>query len=82
MHKFIRPGLLAFEHQLSQFAQAPYACGAYVSLADICLIPQLYNARRWGIDVSDLKRIQQIEQACEAHAAFTQAHPDQLRPKD
>jgi glutathione S-transferase len=45
-------------------------------LADICLIPQLYNANRWGVDISGLSRIAAIGSACEALPAFTNAHPD------
>ncbi|MDA5557294.1 maleylacetoacetate isomerase [Shimia sp. MMG029] len=80
MHHFIRPGLTAFEAQLAAFDQTPYACGDSVSLADICLIPQLYNATRWGIDVSDLPRTAAVKSACDALPAFAAAHPDALSP--
>ena len=76
MRHFIRPGLQAFEALLAGFEQTPYCTGAQPGLADICLIPQLYNARRWGADFSDLPRILAVEEACGAHPAFAKAHPD------
>lgn len=76
MHHFIRPALLAFETRLAAFAQTPFATGDAPSLADICLIPQLYNARRWGVDYSGCARIRAVEAACQAHSAFRDAAPD------
>ena len=46
MHHFISPGLAAFEDLLAGLDQSPFAIGDAPSLADICLIPQLYNANR------------------------------------
>lgn len=75
MQHFIRPGLVAFEALLAEFEQSPFATGATPGLADICLIPQLYNATRWGVDYSDLQRINVIEQACATSPAFKAAYP-------
>ncbi|WP_299425660.1 maleylacetoacetate isomerase [uncultured Shimia sp.] len=79
MQHFIRPGLVAFDTLLNGFEQAPYCCGDRPSLADLCLMPQLYNAHRWGADISDLPRLHAIETACATHPAFAAAHPDQVR---
>ncbi|MCF6431714.1 maleylacetoacetate isomerase [Leisingera sp. MMG026] len=79
MQHFIRPGLQAFEALLTSFSQSPFCIGKTPGLADICLMPQLYNARRWEVDFSDLPRICAVETACAAHPAFATAHPDQLR---
>ncbi|MDB9707233.1 maleylacetoacetate isomerase [Planktotalea frisia] len=78
MRHFIRPGLEAFEVLLAGFEQTPFATGSTPNLADICLIPQLYNANRWGVEYSDLSRITAIEKACAAHDAFKAAHPDMV----
>lgn len=80
MRHFIRPGLLAFETLLAGFDQTPYCTGSSPGLADLCLIPQLYNARRWQVDLSDLPRILAIEAACADHPAFAAAHPDANAP--
>ena len=76
MVHFIRPGLQAFETLLTGFEQAPFCTGSQPGLADICLMPQLYNARRWGADFSDMPRILAVEKACAALPAFAKAHPD------
>jgi maleylacetoacetate isomerase len=73
MQHFITPALHAFEADLEG---GDYCYGAGISLADICLMPQLYNARRWGVDLSPLPKIRRIEAVLEGHPAFVAAHPD------
>lgn len=80
MRHFIRPGLLAFEAMLQGFEQAPYCTGTTPGLADLCLIPQLYNARRWKVDLSELPQTLAVEAACCDHPAFAAAHPDAHAP--
>ncbi|WP_406647877.1 maleylacetoacetate isomerase [Aliisedimentitalea scapharcae] len=80
MKHFIRPGLQAFETLLAQFDQSPYCTGDSPGLADICLMPQLYNARRWGVEISDLSRLLGVEVACAEHSAFVAAYPDAVQP--
>lgn len=80
MKRFIRPGMQAFETLLGGFAQSPYCCGKTPGLADLCLMPQVYNARRWGIEIDDLARVCAVEAACAAHPAFAAAHPDACKP--
>lgn len=80
MRHFIRPGLLAFESLLSGFDQSPFCTGDTPGLADICLIPQLYNARRWEVDLSDMPRLTAVEDVCAEHSAFAAAHPDLHTP--
>lgn len=53
----------------------PYCFGNQVTLADICLVPQLVNARRFGARF-DYGRIPAIEAACLALPAFTRAAPE------
>ncbi|MFV0281986.1 MAG: maleylacetoacetate isomerase [Rhodoblastus sp.] len=54
----------------------PYCFGATPTLADICLVPQLGNCRRFGVDVSAFPRLLQAEAACKALAAFADAAPE------
>ncbi|WP_269584097.1 hypothetical protein [Roseibium sp. Sym1] len=44
--------------------------------ADSCLIPQLYNAECWGMDLSNFPKIRRVAAACNALDAFRDAHPD------
>lgn len=80
MKHFIRPGLVAFEALLAGFNQAPYCCGTTPGMADICLMPQLYNAARWGIETADLPRLTAVAAACADHPAFAAAHPERWQP--
>ena len=80
MAHFIAPGLEAFETLLRGFPQTVFCTGDRPGLADICLMPQLYNAERWNVPTAHLPRITAIQNACGAHAAFARAHPDQVKP--
>lgn len=79
MLHFITPGLAAFEKLIDGF-DGPYCCGDQPSLADICLMPQLYNADRWGADYGACAKIMEAQAACKANPAFTAAHPDMVSP--
>lgn len=82
MQHFIRPGLLAYEALSSNdnfmIDDGPYTAGSTLSIADICLMPQLYNADRWGADYSDCPRIIGIRDACLKNPAIQLAHPDNI----
>ncbi|MGV6887842.1 maleylacetoacetate isomerase [Rhodophyticola sp. SM2404] len=52
-----------------------FSFGDVLSLADICLVAQLYNAHRWGVDLSPFPRLTEIEARCLALPAFDAAHP-------
>jgi maleylpyruvate isomerase len=70
-----REGLLACEKLLAGEA-GPFCFGATPTLADLCLVPQLANARRFGVDVSAFPRLLQAENAAKAVKAFADAAPD------
>lgn len=80
MRRFIPPGLAAFERMLDAPETGMFCHGDRITMADICLVPQLYNARRWEIDVTSLSRIREIGDRLEALPAFAAAHPDNFRP--
>ncbi|GGL70521.1 maleylacetoacetate isomerase [Wenxinia marina] len=56
--------------------EGPFAFGDAPGLADICLVPQIYNARRWGCDLTPFPRLTRIEAACLALPAFAAARPE------
>lgn len=76
MQRFIGKGLAAFEKLLDHPSTGNFCHGDRPGLADICLIPQIYNAERWGADISALGRIQAIRAACDQIPGFVNAHPD------
>ena len=69
-------GLTACE-RLILTERGPFCFGAAPTLADICLVPQLYNARRFKVDVSKFRRLLEAEAACLALPAFKDAAPEQ-----
>jgi len=68
-------GLAACETLLAA-APGPFCFGGAPSLADICLVPQLGNARRFGVDVARFPRLLAAEAVCLALPAFIEAAPD------
>jgi len=77
MRHWMQTGFAALETRLAESARGGDFCaGPAPTLADCCLIPQLYNARRFAIDLSDYPRLTRIEAACLALPAFAAAIPE------
>jgi maleylacetoacetate isomerase len=57
-------------------AGAPYLFGDSVTMADLCLVPQIYNARRFGVDLSAYRGLGEVERNLLELPAFAAAHPD------
>ena len=72
---FIASGLAALEAAVAAH-MGVYSVGDTPTIADCCLIPQLYSARRFGVSLAPFPRLAAIEAACEALPAFPAAHPD------
>ncbi|MGO8969450.1 MAG: maleylacetoacetate isomerase [Myxococcaceae bacterium] len=72
---FIGHGLRALEALLRSTA-GRYAVGDQVTLADCFLVPQLYHARRYEVDLESFPTLTRVEAACTALSAFQAAHPD------
>ncbi len=76
MRKFIGDGLTAFERLLDHPATGDFCHGDRPGMADFCLVPQVYNARRWDVDLSACPKLVAIDQRCAEIDAFARAHPD------
>ena len=59
-------------------ATGTYCHGQTPGLADCCLVPQVFNARRFGVDMAAFPTIARIEQACLELPAFADARPEKL----
>lgn len=70
---WVQTGLQAVEAMLA--AEGAFCHGDSPGLADCCLIPQVFNARRFNCDLSALPKIVAIAERCETLAAFAQAAP-------
>ena len=72
-HHWVLQGFTALENMLTP---GPYACGSRVSLADLCLVPQVYNARRLKVPLEAFPKIAAVDAACLKLPAFDKAQPD------
>jgi maleylacetoacetate isomerase len=72
-HNWVIDGFTAIETMLKP---GPYAYGSQVTLADICLVPQVYNARRLKVPLDNFPKIVAVEQACLKLPAFDKARPE------
>jgi maleylpyruvate isomerase len=70
-----REGLAACETLIAG-EEGPFCFGAAPTLADLCLVPQLANARRFGVDVTAYPRLLKAEAAAREMKAFADAAPD------
>ena len=74
---WIADGLAAAEAMLADHPSTGTYCeGNVPGLADCCLIPQIYNARRFGVDMAPYPTLQRVEAACLALPAFDAARPE------
>ena len=81
MQHFIGEGLDALEAMLTRSPASRFSYGDSPTMADLCLVPQLYNARRWELAVDRWPRLTQIDTECAELEAFRNAHPDAVGPK-
>lgn len=72
-HHWVVAGFEAFE---SLARPGPYSCGGQVTMADLCLVPQVYNARRLKVPLDEFPKIVGIDAACLKLSAFERARPE------
>ena len=72
-HHWILDGFPAVE---AMIRPGPYAFGTSVTVADLCLVPQVYNARRLKVPLEAFPKIVAVEQACLQLPAFDKARPE------
>ena len=75
---YITKGLTAFEAMLT--SAGSFCHGDTVTMADLCLVPQVYNAERVGIDVTSFPKTAQIVANLREIPAIAAAHPDRVKP--
>jgi len=76
-HHWLKEGFDAFERRLETTPHKhPFCYGTEVSLADICLIPQIYNAKRFDFSMARYPLINEIEAHCLTLPAFKNTAPD------
>jgi maleylacetoacetate isomerase len=70
-----REGLAGCEALIAN-ERGPFCFGAAPTLADLCLVPQLANARRFGVDLEPYPRLLEAEAAAKNNKAFADAAPE------
>jgi maleylpyruvate isomerase len=74
---WIQQGLDRLEEMVQQMPRHSFLVTDHPTIAECCLIPQLYNARRFGCDLSGWTRLLAVESECMKMAAFQESHPDE-----
>ncbi|MBA6327212.1 maleylacetoacetate isomerase [Colwellia sp. MB02u-6] len=74
-HHWMNVGFLAVEQQL-KVNSGKYCFGDNITMADICLVPQVYNAYRFNLDMTAFPNICRVTENCNQHAAFIAALPE------
>jgi maleylacetoacetate isomerase len=72
-HHWVIAGFEALEALIEP---GPYACGKAVTIADVCLVPQVNNARRLKVPLEKFPKIVAVDAACLALPAFERARPE------
>jgi maleylpyruvate isomerase len=72
---WVREGMLAFERQLAQRPASLYCWGDTPTLADCCLVPQVFNAKRYQSDLAAYPQTMRVFEACMQLEAFDRAQP-------
>ena len=68
--------LSGFEAVETMIRPAPYAFGSHVTIADLCIVPQVFNARRFKVPLDQFPKIAGVDAACNKLAAFDKARPE------
>lgn len=74
LRHFISRGLAAFEALTDE--RGPFAFGERFTMADCALVPQLYAARRYGVDLEPFPRIRRVDEASKTLPFVASAYPD------
>lgn len=78
---WVTEGLAALEALAAPRAGA-FLFGDAPTLADVCLVPQLYNARRFAVPIAPYPSLRRADESASAHPAFAAAHPDVIAQQD
>ena len=71
-HHWLKEGFDSLEQMVSN---GPYCLGDELTMADVCLIPQIYNAKRFDFDMMNYPKLMNIYHHCQTLNAFIQAEP-------
>jgi len=73
---WISKGLRTYETLLEKHDSRSYSFGDHLTMADLCLIPQCYNAKRFGVDLNDYPLLKKVDELCLETEACQRAAPE------
>ena len=73
---WIQKGLSSLEKKIAENNLSPFAIGRDLTAVELFIIPQIYNARRFNVNLKSFPRLLQIENLCQNLPAFQKSHPD------
>jgi maleylpyruvate isomerase len=73
---WMKEGFATLETMVQKHGDRRHCFGNQITLADVCLVPQVYNATRFECDLSPYPTVLGIVEALEENTAFADAHPD------
>lgn len=76
---WVREGFEALERLVATTAER-FLGGDAPGIADVFLVPQMYNARRFALDLAPFPTLVRVDAEAQAHPAFQDAHPDRVKP--
>lgn len=79
--RWIGDGFAALETLIERHG-GTFSCGDSPTIADCCLVPGVYSAQRFNVDLAPFPRIMAVHAACAGLAAFADAHPDRQPDAD
>ena len=82
---WILKGLELYENLLPASvlnSSSPFSVESGFSIADVCLMPQLYNAHRYGVSLSNFPKIMAIEANLAQMESYSSSHPDRSKPNE
>jgi maleylacetoacetate isomerase len=71
---FLRKGFIAIE-EILKITAGKYCIGDEISIADLCLVPQVYGANRFNVSLNDFPIVKRINEELEKLDEFKKAHP-------
>ncbi len=74
---WIQNGLSSVEKKARENKCSPFAIGNSITAAELFIIPQIYNARRFNVNMNNFPKLLEIEELCKHLHPFKKAHPDQ-----
>ncbi|MGZ8998420.1 MAG: maleylacetoacetate isomerase [Allosphingosinicella sp.] len=78
---WVREGFLALE-AVAAPRSGNFLFGDSVSLADVCLVPQMFNARRFAVELDEFPTLVRADASACALEAFAAAHPERVAPAE